>query len=118
MPNVETKIALSVAQATPVELGRRSAPLMQHGLMSLRYYKIPNPDPQTPHDQDELYFVTQGSGMFVRENARENVRVAFGVGDILFVKAQENHRFEDCTPKTEVWVVFYGPKGGESGEQA
>ena len=109
MRGVKTKISLAEAQAAPLEAGRRSALLMQHGTMSLRYYKVPNPDPQTPHEQDELYLVTQGQGNFVRENEC----VAFVAGDVLFVKAHEAHRFEDCTPDTQVWVVFYGKHDGE-----
>jgi hypothetical protein len=33
----------------------------------------------------------------------------------LFVPAGAEHRFEDFTDDLTVWVVFYGPEGGEAG---
>ena len=40
-------------------------------------------------------------------------RHPFETGDMLFVPAQAEHRFEDCTGGLMLWAVFYGPKGGE-----
>lgn len=37
----------------------------------------------------------------------------FGPGDFLFVSAGVVHRFVDFTEDLVVWVVFYGPEGGE-----
>ena len=37
----------------------------------------------------------------------------FGPGDVLFVPALEDHRFETFTEDLVVWVMFYGPEGGE-----
>ena len=34
-------------------------------------------------------------------------------GDLLFVAADRPHRFEDFTEDFAVWVMFYGPEGGE-----
>jgi mannose-6-phosphate isomerase-like protein (cupin superfamily) len=50
-----------------------------------------------------------GSGTFVNGAKRHD----FGPGAALFVPAGATHRFEDFTDDTEVWVIFYGPKGGE-----
>ena len=36
-----------------------------------------------------------------------------GPGALLHVAAHEAHRFEDFSDDFAVWVVFYGPKGGE-----
>jgi mannose-6-phosphate isomerase-like protein (cupin superfamily) len=88
---------------------RLSAFLFGHGSMELRFYKPPQPDPQTPHDQDELYIVHQGTGRFVCNDGRHDC----APGDVLFAPAGATHRFEDCSPEFCVWVVFYGPKGGE-----
>jgi uncharacterized protein YjlB len=41
-------------------------------------------------------------------------RVPFGPGDALFVAATVEHRFEDFSDDFATWVVFYGPRGGES----
>lgn len=67
-------------------------------------------DSQTPHEQDEVYIVVSGKGEFVRGGER----VSFAPGDLLFVPAQMEHRFEDFSDDLAVWVVFYGPPGGET----
>ena len=102
----------SIADAAmePPSPGRASSLLFEHGSMNLRYYAPKGHDPQTPHDQDELYIVASGSGHFVRESER----VPFGPGDVLFAAAGETHRFEDFSDDFATWVVFYGPKGGEA----
>lgn len=104
------RVTWAQAKAAPVEDGRASALLMRHGSMSLRYYAPRGGDAQTPHDQDELYLVAQGSGMFrCADTARP-----FGPGDVLFVPAGVAHRFEDFSDDFGTWVVFYGAEGGES----
>jgi mannose-6-phosphate isomerase-like protein (cupin superfamily) len=40
-------------------------------------------------------------------------RLRFSPGDLLFVWAGVEHRFEEFTDDLAVWVVFYGPEGGE-----
>jgi mannose-6-phosphate isomerase-like protein (cupin superfamily) len=82
---------------------------MAHGTMELRYYAPHGVDEQTPHTQDELYVVIQGSGSFVCGDRR----TPFGAGDVLFAPAGATHRFEDFDATFAVWVIFYGPEGGE-----
>ena len=53
-----------------------------------------------------------GTGFFV--SGAERYR--FGSGDLLFVPAGVVHRFEEFTDDLAVWVVFYGPEGGESAQ--
>lgn len=100
---------LAAARIAPPSEGRASALLMEHGSMTLRFYAPRGTDPQTPHDQDELYIVTKGSGTFFMNGDRE----AFGPGDVLFAPAAAEHRFEDFSDDFETWVVFYGARGGE-----
>jgi len=107
--NPKFHISRASAEAAPLPPGRRSAELLRHGSMTLRWYAPPNPDPQTPHDQDEVYIVATGSGTFLCGTTRAK----FGPGDALFVPANVVHRFEDCAPGTAVWVIFYGSEGGE-----
>ncbi len=102
-----TRIAAATAPLTP---GRLSALMGAHGSMTLRWYVPKGTDPQTPHDQDELYIVASGTGIFVRNDER----VAFGPHDVLFAAAGETHRFENFSDDFATWVVFYGPAGGES----
>jgi len=102
---------LAQAAAVPPEPGRISALIAVHGTMQLRWYAPRGTDPQGPHGQDELYIVVTGSGWF----RRGDTRTPFGPGDAIFVPAGEPHRFEDFTGDLGVWVVFYGPEGGEHG---
>ncbi len=81
----------------------------RHGALQLGLYAPRGRDPQTPHTQDEVYVVMKGSGWFVNGSARTR----FGPGDVLFVPAGVVHRFEEFTDDFMVWVVFYGPEGGE-----
>ena len=103
------RFPLSEARTAPPEPGRRSALLLTHGSLELRYYAPRGTDPQTPHSRDEVYVVTSGHGWFVRGDKR----VPFEPGDTLFVAAGVEHRFEDFTDDFGTWVIFYGPEGGE-----
>lgn len=90
--------------------GERFVQALAHGSMSVELYAPVGTDPQTPHTQDELYFVQSGSGMF-----RLGAEVQpFQAGDCLFVPAGVEHRFENFTPDFATWVVFWGPPGGEA----
>ena len=91
--------------------GKRFFYPIRHGSMRVGVYAPRGPaDPQTPHDQDELYIVISGHGTFVKGAERR----AFGPGDVIFVEAGAVHRFEDFGADFATWVVFWGPKGGEA----
>lgn len=109
-------VPLAVAQTQSPEPGRLSALLMRHGSMSLRYYAPRGGDPQTPHDQDEIYIVAAGSAAIVSGPSEGHLeRRACGAGDAIFVAAGHVHRFVDMSPDFGTWVVFFGPIGGEQG---
>jgi mannose-6-phosphate isomerase-like protein (cupin superfamily) len=103
------RLSRDVAEDKPVDPQGLSALLLQHGSMELRWYAPKGTDPQTPHDRDELYVVITGQGWFVRGEERG----AFRPGDALFVAAGQPHRFEDFSPDLALWVILYGPIGGE-----
>ena len=84
--------------------------LITHGSMSTGLYALREHDPQEPHTQDEIYIVASGSGEFLNDGERK----PFRPGDIIFVKAGAEHRFENFTDDFQTWVVFWGPEGGES----
>jgi len=90
--------------------GERFAEVLGHGSMEVEIYAPRNTDPQTPHTRDELYVVVSGTGKFINGPERHS----FGPGDVLFVPAGVEHRFEDFSADLAVWVIFYGPEGGES----
>ena len=94
--------------ANQVALGEYQE-MLRHGTMSVGLYTPREADKQAPHDQDEVYIVASGSGVF----ALGSQRMSFGPGDTFFVGAGARHRFEDFSDDLAVWVVFYGPNGGE-----
>lgn len=111
--NLPDKTRFSVHAALdrlPGPDGERFAGVFRHGSLAVEIYAPRGHDPQTPHTRDEIYVVMQGSGTFVNGPRRE----AFGVGDLLFAPAGIEHRFEDFTDNLVVWVIFYGPEGGET----
>jgi len=83
--------------------------LLTHGSMELGYYAPQGTDPQQPHEQDEIYIVQSGSGIFLLGDER----LPFEAGEALFVPAGVTHRFENFTEDFAAWVVFLGPPGGE-----
>lgn len=82
---------------------------MAHGTMSVEIYKPVGQDLQEPHTQDELYIVIAGTGTFSKAG---EVR-PFEPGDLIFVEAGLDHRFETFSEDFETWVIFWGPQGGE-----
>jgi len=89
--------------------GKRFVELLTHGSLSVEIYAPRGRDLQTPHARDEAYVVVQGRGEFINGVERH----AFGPGDFLFVPAGVEHRFVAFTDDLMVWVIFYGPEGGE-----
>lgn len=100
---------LAEAMALPMPDGQRSVSVLAHGSMLVKYYAPRGIDLQTPHDQDEIYIVARGSGWFVNGERRHRC----AEGDVLLALAGVAHRFEDFSEDFGVWVVFYGPPGGE-----
>ena len=86
------------------------AELFQHGTLSIEIYQPLGKDLQTPHERDEVYIVISGSGEFI--NGEQTT--SFQAGDFLFVPTGVEHRFINFTDDFATWVIFYGPKGGET----
>ena len=108
--------ALGRLPAAPTATYPEGAPfmtLLAGGRMSVEIFapgsNADGRDRQTPHSQDELYFVQHGLGDIVIADQR----FAAAAGDAFFVAAGVAHRFENFTPDFATWVVFYGPQGGE-----
>lgn len=103
-------IRLAEAQtAIPGPAGEHSASLLQRGTLNVKLSLPVPPNQQTPHEQDEVYVVIRGRGILVHDGRRE----PFEAGDLMFVAAGTEHHFEDFTEDIAVWVIFYGPPGGE-----
>lgn len=95
--------------AIPGPAGQRFATLFARGTLELELYAPRGTDAQQPHRKDELYVVVTGAGVFVCDDRR----TPFGPGDCLFAAAGSVHRFESFSEDLAVWVVFWGPDGGE-----
>lgn len=103
---------LTIEEATQQlakESEKRFTVLMQHGSMSIEYYAPKGKDLQTPHRQDEVYVIASGEGSFIRNGEKLSVET----GDVLFVPAGMEHRFENFSEDFATWVIFYGKVGGE-----
>lgn len=84
--------------------------VFKHGSLLLEVFAPVGKDYQTSHDQDELYFIIEGSGKFEIEGEIFD----FEPGNVLFVPAGKRHRFMEPLNGLKMWAAFYGPKGGES----
>jgi mannose-6-phosphate isomerase-like protein (cupin superfamily) len=63
-------------------------------------------DPQKPHAEDELYYVISGAAsMKVKTEDGEEDREV-GPGDMIYVKAGQEHRFHDITQELVTLVIF------------
>jgi mannose-6-phosphate isomerase-like protein (cupin superfamily) len=90
---------------------RRHAEVIGHGSMTAGVYAPHVSDDQEPHDQDQLYLVVNGTGFFRIDEERR----PFGAGDLLFVEAGTDHRFEDFTPDFAAWSILWGPEEASEG---
>jgi len=67
-------------------------------------------DPQSPHDEDEIYVVNAGRGSFTSGGRT----VEISAGSVLYVPAHEAHRFHDITEDLALLVFFAPPEGSRS----
>ncbi len=65
-------------------------------------------DPQSPHTEDELYYVVAGRATVTVGDATRAVIP----GSLVFVAATVPHRFHDITERLELLVMF-GPAEGD-----
>jgi mannose-6-phosphate isomerase-like protein (cupin superfamily) len=65
-------------------------------------------DPQSPHDEDEVYYVVAGRAAITVAGARRDV----AAGSVVFVSAGAEHRFHDITERLELLVVFAPAESG------
>lgn len=105
-------ISLEEAQRMgPPPPGNLAVPVLSHGTMAAELYSPVGLDTQKPHDRDEIYVVAKGEAQFFDGEDLVPVKP----GSFIFVPAGTEHRFQSFTPGFCVWVLFYGPTGGEVG---
>ena len=111
----QTKIAEDnrrVSLEDALSLIPREAPfakVFEHGSLVVEIFTPRGLDTQQPHTRDEVYMVMRGGGEFLNGDVRQQIKP----GDFLFVPAGVTHRFENFTDDLVLWVIFYGPAGGE-----
>ena len=109
-PDRSRVIRLADARARiPGPAGEHAVGLLERGTLKIKLSCPVRPNKQTPHAQDEVYVIIRGRGVLIHDGKRDE----FESGDLLFVAAGTEHRFEDFTEDLAVWVVFFGPQGGE-----
>jgi len=90
--------------------GKRYMEFLRIPAMSAGVYVLPagGTDAQSPHKEDELYYVVRGKAkMRVEAETR-----AINAGSIIFVASQAEHRFYDIEEELMV-LVFFAPAESE-----
>ncbi|MGA8542759.1 MAG: cupin domain-containing protein [Thermoplasmata archaeon] len=84
--------------------GRRYSEFLRVPSVSAGAYVLPagGDDQQTPHTEDEVYYVVRGRGQFHHGVEDQPVEA----GDVLFVPAKEPHRFHSISEELVLLVVF------------
>lgn len=97
----------------PGPQGERFITVFEHGTLEVEILAPPSRVPLPPHTRDEVYVVVQGSGELMNGGTRLSIKP----GDFLFVPAGVEHHFENFPDDLVIWVLFYGPEGGEGETQ-
>jgi mannose-6-phosphate isomerase-like protein (cupin superfamily) len=88
------------------QAGRRYFEFLRIPAMSSGIYVlgVGDDDPQTPHREDEVYYVVRGKARMQAGSEDQKV----GEGSVIFVAAGVKHRFYDVTEELLV-LVFFAP---------
>ena len=87
--------------------GKPYLQFINEGTMSLGLYALAagSTDTQSPHEEDEIYYVVAGRGSIVVAGERRPVRP----GSIVFVAKEVEHRFVDIVEDLSI-LVFFAPE--------
>jgi mannose-6-phosphate isomerase-like protein (cupin superfamily) len=82
---------------------------MRYPAISVGLYVLEpgEPDRQSPHTEDEIYYVVAGRG---RISVGDEVRPV-GPGDVIYVATAVPHHFHDITERLSLLVVFAPAEG-------
>lgn len=86
------------------ESGKRYTEFLRVPAMSAGIYGLPagSEDLQSPHEQDELYYVLSGRSKFVCDNTVIDAMP----GSLIYVAKQAVHRFFDIEEDLRIIVIF------------
>ncbi|MBO0911336.1 MAG: cupin domain-containing protein [Acidobacteria bacterium] len=92
------------------EAGDRYHEFLRVPALSAGIYVLPagSRDPQTAHDEDEIYFVVRGRAKVKLGKDERDVRE----GDVIFVEKRSEHRFFDMEEELVLLVVFAPAESG------
>ena len=106
--------SLSELEAERTASGKRYLEFLRVPALSTGIYVLPMEglDQQTPHQQDEIYYVVSGRARMkiTRDDQAPEDRLVVG-GTVVFVEAGTEHRFHSIEEELVVLVVF-GPAEG------
>lgn len=90
--------------------GKRYLEFLRVPALSAGVYVLPAgaTDPQSPHKEDELYYVVRGRAR-MRAGSEDH---AVSQGSVIFVAAKAEHRFYEITEELIV-LVFFAPAESE-----
>jgi mannose-6-phosphate isomerase-like protein (cupin superfamily) len=90
--------------------GKRYLEFLRVPALSAGVYVLPagSADPQSPHKEDEMYYVVRGRAR-MRAGSEDQV---VSEGSIIFVAAGNEHRFYEITEELMV-LVFFAPAESE-----
>lgn len=84
----------------------RFTQVLSNEYVTLFLYAPRRKDLQQPHNRDEFYIVSKGTGTFWCDG----IASKFNEGDLLLAPAGKDHRFISFSDDLVVWVIFYGEK--------
>ncbi|HUG17024.1 MAG TPA: cupin domain-containing protein [Thermomicrobiales bacterium] len=95
--------------------GARFHEFLRRDALSAGIYILPGggADDQVPHREDEIYVVVSGTGRITIEGREHEV----GPGSVIFVAANDEHRFHGFSEDLEILVVFAPAYSGRAGSE-
>ena len=95
-------------RATHTAAGRLYHEFLRVPALSTGIYVLPagGDDPQSPHREDEIYYVIAGRGRFTMGAGPDADDIAVGPGDVLYVANEVEHRFHAIAEELTVLVLF------------
>jgi len=106
-PDRSCVIRLTEAQAAITgPAGEHAVKVLRRSPLDVALSLPLRPIQQTPHAQDEIYFIIRGRGVLIHDSKRDQ----FESGDLLFVAAGTEHQFEDVTGSGSVACILRPPR--------
>ena len=97
-------LSIADAERRREQSGKRYLEFLRVPAMSAGVYVLPagGNDPQSPHREDEMYYVARGRARMRAGSEDQAVRA----GSVIFVGAEVEHSFYDITEELVVLVLF------------